>query len=537
MNALLEAYEKFERAGMLDKAYACLHHSYEEDPGETYPYLKAFRAHVKQSMADNPVQNMELLKQAYTLSAKEKFDDFIIAMEWNKPTKAKFYLPRRSALLPVVNALQDLEEGKLDLLCISMPPGVGKTATALFYLDWIGGRHPELATLTASHNNAFLQGAYEEVLRELTTEDYRWKEIFVGHDVAKTNAKDMQIAVDKPQRFPTYQFTSIGAGNAGKVRAMQLLYCDDLISDIEEAMSKERLDKKWQAYTVDLKQRKQGNCKELHIATRWSVHDIIGRLEDEHGHDPRARFIRMPALNEKGESNFDYGGSAGFTTEYFQEIKDSMDDVSFRALYMNEPIEREGLLYVQDDLRTYTNLPEDDPDAILAVCDTAEGGGDDTVMPIFAVYGPDHYLIDVVCSNALPEVTDALCTNALVRNKVQKCQFESNSAGGRTADKISEMVRSKNYFCHITKKKTTANKETKIIVESDWIKANVLFMDRSIIPKGGMYQEFMKKLCGYTVMGKNKHDDCVDAIAQYSQFYRRLLGYKAEIISRKVLGL
>lgn len=536
MSELLKAYSKFLNAKQYSKAFSCLYHAYEEEKEEVYEKIKELRSTLKAEIKDNPKDYMDIIRKCYDLAAPDHFDDFIIAMEWNRPAASRFYLPRRKALLPVVKALEELEMDKLDLLCISLPPGVGKSATALFYLAWIGGRHPAEGNLTSSHNASFLQGCYEELLRLTGGDDYRWKEIFTGHSVVSTNAKDMKIAIDKAQRFPTYQFTSIGAGNAGKVRAIHLLYCDDLISDIEEAMSKDRLDKKWQGYTVDLKQRKQGNCKELHIATRWSVHDIIGRLEASNEANPRARFIKMSALDENGKSNFDYGGAAGFTTEFFEDIKNSMDDISWRALYMNEPIEREGLLYMRDQFRTYLSLPEEEPDAILSVCDTAEGGGDDTAMPIFAVYGPDHYFIDAVCSDALPQVTDNLCANALIRNKVQKCQFESNSAGGRTADKVSELVRSRGHFCTITKKRTTANKETKIIVESDWVLKNVVFPDASIIQKGSMLEQFIKKMCSYSIKGKNKNDDCADAISQYSQFYRRLLGVKAEIISRKSLG-
>lgn len=406
----------------------------------------------------------------------------------------------------------------------------------LFLITFLAGKNPELGILTSSHNMAFLQGAYEECLREIKSPDYRWNEIFPGHQVVKTNAKDLQIAIDKAQRFPSLQFGSIGSGLAGRVRALQLLLCDDLIENIEEAMSVERLESKWRDYSVDLAQRKQGLCKEVHIATRWSVHDIIGRLEVSHEGDDRARFITMPALNENGESNFDYGGENGFTTKFYLDLKANMDDVSWRALYMNEPIEREGLLYSAEDLRRYYKLPEEEPDAILAVCDTAEGGGDDTVLPVFAVYGEDHYLVDCVVTNALPEISDELCANVLFTCKAQKCQFESNSAGGRTADKVQEILTKKGGFTHITKKKTTTNKQTKIIVESDWVKKHCLFLDSSVIPKGSMYSKFIEKLCAYTQMGKNKHDDVPDAVAQYAQFYRNTLGSVVKIVDRRMFG-
>lgn len=529
-----EALEKFRKNKKWASYYACAESIYRES--KDYSVIKQFRKDAKADLKSDPSGIMKLLRDSYVLTARDYLDDYMIAMEWDR-TK-KFYLPRRKALLPIVQGIQDLADDKLDLLCASMPPGVGKSGVELFSVSWMGGRKPDEGILLSSHNADFLKGAYAEILREVSSDEYNWHEIFAGSKIVETNAKDMKIAIDVAQRFPTFQFTSIGAGNAGKVRALQLLCCDDLIASIEEAMSKERLDAKWQAYSVDLKQRKQGDhCKELHIATRWSVHDIIGRLEVLNEGNPRARFIAIPALNEDGESNFDYGGSDGFTKEFFEEIRETMDDVSFRALYMNEPIEREGLLYPITDIETAYDLPEGEPDAILAVCDTAEGGGDNTVMPIFYVYGQKHYLWDVVDTDAIPTTAEPLCAEALIRNKVQKAQFESNSAGGRYADNVTKIVKDKLGNTHITKRRTTVNKETKIIVESGWIKDNVVFKDKSIIEPRSMYQKFMNAVTSYTVAGRNKHDDEVDALAQYSRFYRATLGMTVTVLDRRLYGI
>lgn len=260
--------------------------------------------------------------------------------------------------------------------------------------------------------------------------------------VSNTNAKDCRIDLDKRQRFETLEFTSIGTGNAGLYRAATLLYCDDLVSGIEVALSKERLDKLWETYTTDLRQRKIGDhCKELHIATRWSVHDVIGRLEREYADNDRAKFIVVPALDENDESNFDYAYGVGFSTRFYHEQRDIMDDVSWRALYMNEPIEREGLVYSQDELRRYFELPSEEPDAIIGICDTKDKGTDYAFLPVAYVYGQDYYIDDCVCDNGLPNIVDARLTEILVRDKVKSCRFESNSAGGRVAEKIQNEVK------------------------------------------------------------------------------------------------
>lgn len=525
-----EARNRFRSAGKVVEWSECVDEIYRED--KDYESVKDLRRHLRLHIGDSPEDYMRILRKSYILTARDKFDDYMIAMEWDRENK--FYLPRRASLHNMVGMLQDLTDDKADISCISMPPGVGKSGVGLLYCSFLGGRDPINGMILSSHKTQFLQGAYQEILREINSDEYNWREIFPERKVAITDAKNLSIGVDKAQRFNTFQFVSISAGLAGLARAKQLLYCDDLIEGTEEAFSIERLNTKWNKYAVDLVQRKSGPCKELHIATRWSVHDIIGRLSEMHEGDPRFLELNIPATDDaETMSNFDFGPIRdSFPLERFMQIKATMDPISYGALYMGRPVEREGLVYHREDLRRYVSLPEGEPDLVLAVCDTAEGGGDDTVLPVFAVYGDEHYLIDAVVTTALPEVSDALCANALVRNKVQKCQFESNAAGGRTAEKVDELVKKMGGYCNITKKKTTQNKETKIIVESDWVKEYCLFPDDRLIDKTGMVMSYINKLCSYSHMGKNAHDDVPDAAAQYAQFFRNLSGSKVRLIER-----
>ena len=466
--------------------------------------------------------------------AKESFHLCLLAVEWNRDPDKKFYPPRRMVLREVVKALQELEERKLDLLAVSMPPGSGKTTLAIFYLTWIAGRHPEEPTLTGSHSNSFVRGVYDECLRIFDQNgDYLWYEVFPETQVVNTNAKDCRVDLGKRKRFETLQFTSIGTGNAGLYRAMHLLYCDDLVSGIEVALNKERLDKLWETYTTDLRQRKIGDhCGELHIATRWSVHDVIGRLESMYGDSPRARFIVIPAMDENDESNFDYAYGVGFNTQFYRQQRDIMDDASWRALYMNQPIEREGLLYHEDELRRYFELPSDAPDGIIGICDTKDKGTDYAFLPVAYVYGQDYYIDDCICDNGLPEIVDARLADILVRHKVHQCRFESNSAGGRIAEKVQQTVKDRGGITHITTKYTTANKETKIIVNSAWVKEHCLFRDESLYKKNSEYGKMVNMLCSYTMAGKNKNDDVPDGMAMFAEFAQSMGASKVEVFQR-----
>ena len=479
----------------------------------------------------------DLHKNGLLFDAPVDLDAYCIYIEMNRDPEKRFYLPRRKRMKMVVDALQELADGDLELLGISLPPGAGKTTTALFTLTWLSGRNPEKPILSGSHSNAFLRGAYDECLRIMDPKgDYLWKDVFPDVQIVKTNAQDMMIDLGRKKtdgkRFATLEFSSVGSGNAGKVRAEQLLYCDDLVDGIEAAMSKERMDKLWQLYTTDLRQRKIGNCRELHIATRWSLHDVLGRLESTYSESDKAKFIVFPALDENDESNFDYGNSAGFTTRFYHEQRDIMDDASWRALYMGQPIEREGQLYPEQELRRYFELPDGDPDAILAVCDTKDKGTDYCVMPIAYQYGNDYYIDGIVCDNGAPNIVETRLVAALLVRNVHMARFESNSAGGKVAEKVQKEVKEKGGRTKITTKFTTANKETKIIVNSPFVKDRFLFKDNSVIKHDKEYRKMLSMLTGYTMAGKNKNDDVPDAMAMLAEFIQSLEGNKVEVFKR-----
>ena len=457
---------------------------------------------------------VELYKRSLLLDAKYNFDCYCRYLEWNRPAKKKFYEPRRKQLKPIADAMQQLADGELDLLTISCPPGVGKTTLSIFFLSWIGGKNPELSVLGGSHSNSLLHGIFDELLRVLDKDgEYLYNDVFPLAPVVGNSGKELRIDLQTQKRFETFEFSSIGSGNAGKVRCSRLLYCDDLIDGIETAMSRDRLDKLWQQYYTDLRQRKIGNCVELHVATRWSIWDPIGRLEQEYEDDKRAKFLVFPAMNKNDESNFDYPYSLGFTTEMYRQQREIMDDPSWRALYCGEPIERAGRLYDPSELRYYFSLPEVEPDSIWAICDTKEQGDDYCAMPVFYQYGQDYYLDAWVCDNGKVETVMEKVVRMLVDRKVRLCRIESNRGGTLFASNVQTRIKELGGITTITTKWTQTNKESRIQVGSMWVKQHVLFRDDKVQNKE--YRTAMNMVIGYTMAGKNKHDDTVDALAMF----------------------
>ena len=476
---------------------------------------------------------LDLNKRCLLFDAPWDFDAYCRYIEWNRPKEKRFYEPRRKRLKMVADELQHLTDDELDLLGISMPPGTGKSTIAIFYLCWLAGKHPDKPILGGSHSQSFLRGVYDECLRIMESGgEYLWQDVFPGVRIVDTNAKDMRIDLQEPKRFQTLEFSSVGSNNAGKVRCEQLLYIDDVVSGIEQALSRERLDKLWDLVTVDLLQRRIGNCKTLLIGTRWSVHDPLGRLEQMNADNPRARFVRFPALNENDESNFDYENSVGFTTAFYRQQREIMDEVSWKALYQQETIEREGILYHRDELRRYFKLPEQEPDSILAICDTKEQGTDFCVMPVAYQYGSDFYIDHIVCDNGKVEVVEEKVAQVLADRMVQSCRIESNRGGTLFAQNVEKRCRELGAPVSITTKWTQTNKATRIEINSSWVKLHCLFKDESLYRDDREYEVAMRQMTSYTVAGKNKNDDVVDVLSMFVDFVTSFTANKVTVMRR-----
>ena len=471
----------------------------------------------------------ELINKKYEvllLEAQNKIvDSYFQYIEKKREPKDRFYMPRRKQLIKIglVDALQGMIDDKYDILCVSLVPGAGKSTIEKFFHSAVAGWFPKDYSLFYSHSGDITRMYYDGVYDIVTNDDdYAWHDIFPNLSVTSTNAKMEQFNIGKYKPFPSVQCTSVGSKNAGKVRASKFLLVDDIIGGIEEALNPTILDKLWDKYAVDARQRKTQDtdgkpCKEIHIATRWSVHDVIGRIQNMYVGNPRVKTISVPDVDPvTGESNFDYE-YGGFTKEFFADQQLLMDEISYRCLYKQEPIEREGLLFPDDKIRRYFNLPHGEPEIITAQCDTKGKGTDYFVMPILQKYGEDYYCVDCVCDNTADyEMQYENASNTLVNNQVQECEFERNAGGDRVAMEVNKRVENKGWICNITDVPTETNKEARIFQCSNWILQHIIFKDQSLYKPNEPYGVMVSLLKRYSVAGKKQLDDVPDVFSNFA---------------------
>lgn len=458
----------------------------------------------------------DLKKAVCKQLARDYFEYFLFYVEWDRQSSKKFYPPRRKVLKPLVDALQDLSDKKIKFLGISLPPRIGKTTLCVFFMTWHMGRFPETANVASGHSDKLTGGFYRELLSIIQDADtYHWAEIFPESPVVNTSAKNESIDLVREKRFPTITCRSVGGTLTGAVEIGEdgVLYCDDLVEDLEESLNPDRLQAKYDAYLNQLKDRKKDGAVELMVGTRWNVLDPLGRIQEMYRDDPAYRFIVIPALNDQDESNFDYNYGVGFSTAYYHDMRNNIDRATWWAKYMGSPYVREGLLFPSEDLNYYNGvLPDGEPDRIVAACDVAWGGGDYLSMPVCYCYGDAWYIHDVVFSNLDKTVTQPLVIGKLREHLPHVAQFEANNGGSEYCATVDTKLRDENIRLNLTARKAPSNmnKVARIVKSAPEIR-RMYFINPKYASQE--YREFMRWLCTFTISGKNEHDDAPDSLA------------------------
>lgn len=482
----------------------------------------------------------EQWRRCLLFEAPHDFDSFMTYIELDRKPEKRFYAPRKHYLRPMVQGFQDVLDGKLRLLTISMPKRAGKSQTGINFVNMLSGKFPDRSTLMEGTGDDLVKSFYNGCLEYLTVpNEYLFYDVFPDARLVQTNADTKTVNLKSKSRFPTIMCRSIDARQVGLSEATNVLYLDDCVEGREEAKNRQRLDDKWEVISGDIMGRAIEGTPMVFTGTRYSLYDPIGRVQEHAQREGWAwRAIEIPALDlVTDESNYEYEreGKKVFTTAYFREQRELLSAEQFESEFQQQPFEAKGLLFNKDELNYFFELPKDrDPDTIIAVGDTAESGSDSTSMPVAKIYGNDVYIVDVVFDDSPAEVTKPECAKCLIENKVASAVFESNNAGQYYARDVDQIIRERGYSVGIRTKRTISNKQTRIEFASDNIKKNFYFKHPSTYKRGSQYWNFMKEVTTYTRSGKVPHDDAPDSLSLLENEIRMLSGGKVEVFKRPI---
>lgn len=482
----------------------------------------------------------EQWRRCLLFEAPHDFDSFMTYIELDRKPEKRFYALRKHYLRPMVQGFQDVLDGKLRLLTISMPKRAGKSQTGINFVNMLSGKFPDRSTLMEGTGDDLVKSFYNGCLEYLTVpNEYLFYDVFPDARLVQTNADTKTVNLKSKSRFPTIMCRSIDARQVGLSEATNVLYLDDCVEGREEAKNRQRLDDKWEVISGDIMGRAIEGTPMVFTGTRYSLYDPIGRVQEHAQREGWAwRAIEIPALDlVTDESNYEYEreGKKVFTTAYFREQRELLSAEQFESEFQQQPFEAKGLLFNKDELNYFFELPKDrDPDTIIAVGDTAESGSDSTSMPVAMIYGNAVYIVDVVFDDSPAEVTKPECAKCLIDNKVASAVFESNNAGQYYARDVDQIIRERGYSVGIRTKRTISNKQTRIEFASDNIKKNFYFKHPSTYKRGSQYWNFMKEVTTYTRSGKVPHDDAPDSLSLLENEIRMLSGGKVEVFKRPI---
>lgn len=491
---------------------------------------------------------------------KEDFTMLVLSLGWQPSFRSRDAVSfRPSVKIPCEKSLDYVTAEVQTMRCIkSITPtnGIGNCITVedgmylvgeslipthnstlcIFFMSWVMGRRPNSHNAMAGHSGILAEGFYGELLNIITSPEYAYDEVFPGVKLERKSADKLEINLGDYDRFPTITCRGIDGAWTGAIDISSdgYLYVDDLVKDRMEALSPTRLNNRYNDYLNVLVDRKNDGARELNVGTRWNTLDYIGRNEEKLRYNNEVRFRKIPALNDKNESNFEYLYGKGFSAKYFLDIKNRLDRAEWMAKYIQAPFVREGLLFPEEELKFLSDGVIDTRDyRVVAACDPAFGGGDSVSMPICLDYGVgmSKPIIDWVFNKGTVKTTVPLIVDKIIRYDIVEVEFEANSAGILYCEYIKTALKDRGYNhcrCYTKYAPVKLTKMEKIKAYSDYVKDTFIFllpnrngqeMEDGAYRRTSEYNDAMDELETFTAEGRNIRDDAADGITQLAMIF------------------
>lgn len=251
----------------------------------------------------------------------------------------------------LADKLMAVKDGKIKRLMVFMPPRHGKSNLASeLFPAWYLGHKPNHQVLFTTYGQDLADGFGRKVRNAVA--DAKHTRSFPGSVLAE----DSQSA----KRFNTEAggvYYAVGAGGAVTGRGADLLLIDDPLKNREEADSRLMRDKLWDWYASTAYTRLMPGGAVVLIQTRWHEDDLAGRLLRG---GENWEVINLPAIAEFGDAMGRREGQPLWPDQYdiaaLQNIRQTIGEREFAALYQQRPAPLEGALFKRDWIQ-YGNSP------------------------------------------------------------------------------------------------------------------------------------------------------------------------------------
>ena len=288
--------------------------------------------------------------------------------------------------------LKKVEQGEIDRLIISMPPRHGKSFIVSEYFPcWYLGRNPNKYVIACSYGDE-LATDFGRKVRNRIEDDERFHEIFPDCKLAADSKSSSHFDTNKGGSY-----YAVGRGGALTGRGGDLIICDDLLKNSQEASSEATIKaiKEW--YDTTLYTRLMPGGAIVIVLTRWTQRDIVGHVKELEKTDPTGKKwveIKLPAVNEHGEALW----PERYPKHVLDATKHQIGTRAWNALYMQDPTIEEGSIIKRSWIKYYSILPEHFDSWMISI-DAAfkeSANSDFVVIQAWAKKGSEYYLVDQI---------------------------------------------------------------------------------------------------------------------------------------------
>ena len=309
----------------------------------------------------------------YTADDIDLIDDW-----WIKKSRVNFFAYRQYMrygnfdfnwfIADMCNHLQqfylDLKDGKRPILFIQSPPQHGKSWSVTDFISWISGLDPELRSIYATFSDKL--GTRCNLAQQRAIDSDKYNKIFPniklsskrGEAVRTTNHLEF---LNKEGDATGGQFRNTTTGGSVTGESLDVGIIDDAVKGREQANSIALSQKIWEWFTDDFMTRFSDKAGLLIIMTRWTTHDIIGRLVEKYTELKKSfKVVNYPAISTADDGNRNQGDALFPELKSLNFLKDKksiMAQSSWESLYQGAPTIQGGNIIKDDWWKWWQVLP------------------------------------------------------------------------------------------------------------------------------------------------------------------------------------